>query len=82
VQILVDQSVTWGRANVTKRWVGEVPGQTNGSTPGFVVLNEWERLPWGSGSERGGIYTWERKMLWEWEPGCYLLTFTVTKKGA
>jgi hypothetical protein len=54
----------------------------NGSRPGFVVLSDVEKLPWGKGGERGGIYTWEEKMLWEWEPGCYLLTFTVTQKKA
>jgi hypothetical protein len=66
---------------VTKQWSAEVPGGKNNWRPGFVVLSHIEKLPWGESGEEGGIYTWEEKMWWDWEPGCYLLTFTITQKA-
>jgi hypothetical protein len=70
-------TVSWGKANVTKTGSGKVPGKKLGATPGFVVLSDVGKLPWGRQGERGGIYTWEDETFWTLEADCYLLAFSL-----
>lgn len=69
-------TIIWGKASVTKKCSGNVPGNKLGVTPGLVVLSDVGNLPWGTTGERGGIYTWEKEMLWTFEADCYVLTFS------
>lgn len=74
---MVNQTVAWGKAHVTKKISGKTPRNMSGATEGFVVLSDMKKLPWGATGERGGIYTWEEGMSWTLEADYYVLLFSL-----
>jgi hypothetical protein len=75
---MVNMAITWGKLDITNNWSGRVPGTFSGATPGFVVLSDVAYLPWNEMGQRGGIYTWDREMMWELKADYVILTFSYT----